>query len=288
MKKSPFVALILVVLGLTVLSCQKELSEENGLPDILASGSLRDTFGECFPDSVHGTFYNGVFAGSDTAYVEVKVNVSGAGSYNIISDLQNGLQFSDSGYFAATGINTVFLKAIGTANLPISTVFTISFDSSVCSFIVDVKDSTGTGLGGNPDTTGTGGSDTTVAGDWSFSDTLATYTGSFDSSSSIDVGGTKFLTLQGTTTYGDTAMALGIFFPTGSIVPGTYTTAAGSGFAFIDATQTIYQASLNQDFTIIVTGYTNNVITGTFSGNVVNEAGETSVLSGGTFSATVQ
>jgi hypothetical protein len=128
-------------------SCQKEISEENGNGLENAQGSLWDTLGNCLPDSVHGTFYNGITPGSDTCFVEIQVNVTQTGSYNISTDLQNGFQFVDSGFFNATGINIIRLKPIGTPIIPVTTVFSVSFDTSACSFVVDVKDSTGTGLG---------------------------------------------------------------------------------------------------------------------------------------------
>ena len=286
MKRVQVISFAVLILFFTAIGCQKEFSTENGIPDIQAAGSLRDTFGECFTDSVHGTFYNGVVAGSDTAYVEIKVNVTSAGSYNIQSDLQNGLQFSDSGYFASTGINTVLLKPADVANTPASTVFSISFDSSVCSFIVDVKDSTGTGLGGGQDTT----SPTTGDKAWGFSDTAGAYSGVIDTAISTIAGPFKLLTLDGDTDFGDSPFALSILFPGNQIKTGTYTTAAGSAFIFADNTTgtIIYQAGNTESFTIAVTDYSNNIITGTFAGNAVDSLGGVHVISSGTFSTPAQ
>jgi len=129
-------------------SCNKELSLENSVSVFTAEGSLWDSSDNCLPDSVFGTFYTGIQPGADTAYVEIQVNVSVPGSYHISTDLQNGFMFSDSGFFAATGINKVQLKPIGTPILEKPTVFTVSFDSTVCNFAVHVEDSTGKGLGG--------------------------------------------------------------------------------------------------------------------------------------------
>ena len=287
MKKIQFIGYVVLILLSAAIGCQKEFSTENGLPDVVATGSLRDTFDVCFADSVHGTFYNGVVAGPDTAYVEIKVNVTNSGSYKIESDLQIGLKFIDSGYFAATGINTVLLRPIGTANAPAPTIFTISFDSTVCSFIVDVQDSTGTGLGGT-DTSGTG--PVTDDGDWAFSDSAGSYIGFIDTSASETVGSAKFLTIAGTTEVGDTTFALGILFPAGNIAAGTYTTAGGSSFAFFDdaTSNIIYQAGKDESFTIKVTDYSNGIVTGTFSGDAVDESGGIHAISSGTFSAFAQ
>lgn len=136
------------------LSCEKEISLEKGTT-LKAEGSLLDTAGNCFPDSVRGTFYNGITPGSDTAYVEIKVNVTSTGSYKIESEIEDGFLFSDSGFFSNTGINTIRLKPIGTPIIQGSINFNINFDSTFCDFTVTVQDSTGTGLGGQ-DTTGTG------------------------------------------------------------------------------------------------------------------------------------
>src|SRR6476620_992204 len=101
------------------LSCQKEYSYEQKATIGEAKGSLKDSLGNCLPNSVHGTFYNGVNPGSDTAFVEIQVNVDSAGNYRIYTDLQNGFMFADSGFFNTTGIATVRLKPIGTPILNI-------------------------------------------------------------------------------------------------------------------------------------------------------------------------
>src|SRR5690242_9024782 len=96
-------------------SCQKDFSVEVG-NTLVGAGSLWDSVGNCLPDTVIGTFYNGVTPGSDTAYVEIQVNVTQTGSYNITTTLplQNGFEFADSGFFSNTGINIIRLKPIGT------------------------------------------------------------------------------------------------------------------------------------------------------------------------------
>ncbi len=76
------------ILFIITFSCQKELSIEIHI----AKGTLKDSSGICFPNTVHGTFYNGITPGADTAYVEVKVNVRTTGSYAVFTDLQNGFK----------------------------------------------------------------------------------------------------------------------------------------------------------------------------------------------------
>ncbi|HEX5152090.1 MAG TPA: hypothetical protein VFW07_11635 [Parafilimonas sp.] len=279
---------LVIICGIFFLfSCNKEFSVETGALT-QAHGSLWDSTGNCLPETVHGTFYNGIVAGSDTAYVAVDVNVTQTGTYNITSDMQNGFQFFDSGFFSQTGINTIHLKPLGAAILPTPTTFTISFDSTVCSFTVNVQDSTGTGLGG--DSTGGDPDSTFGSGDWQFSTDIG---GSFQGtvvyvSSSPDTlfgsGGTLFA-MSGFTASGDTAISIGILFPGNTIEPGTYHTAivgsdthsnAAFGFASITG-GTIYDGSQDQgapsDVAITVLSYDalTKTLTGTFSGPASNE-----------------
>src|SRR4030095_7454859 len=116
-------------------SCQKEMSEEHGLELQDAEGSLQDSLNNCLPSTVFGTFYNGITPGSDTCFVEIQVNVTAAGNYVISTDLQNGFEFLDSGFFNNTGLNTIRLRPIGTPIIPVATSFNVTFDSSVCSFV---------------------------------------------------------------------------------------------------------------------------------------------------------
>src|SRR6516225_10773844 len=107
-----FSYLCVACLVLVLFSCQKEYSVDT-YSGVNAQGSLWDSTGACLPETVHGTFYDGITPGADTAYVEVQVNVSQAGTYSITSDLQNGFQFFDSGFFSNTGLNVIHLKPIG-------------------------------------------------------------------------------------------------------------------------------------------------------------------------------
>lgn len=295
---------------ITILfSCNKEYSVETNL-QARAEGSLWDSTGSCLKDSVHGTFYNGVLAGSDTAYVEVQVNVTQTGVYSIASDMQNGFRFYDSGFFSTTGINTIHLKQQGTAILPASTTFAISFDSTTCGFTVNVQDSTGTGLGGQ-DTTGTGSTDSTFgSGNWQFStDAGGTFNGTFSyvvSAPDTIHGSGTLLGMSGYTASGDTALVLAIVFPGNTIEPGTYSTQiVGSGtystaaFAFAETTSgnTIYEASQDAssaaNLTITVANYNSGtyVITGTFSGTALDDTSSdpdaTIQIQNGSFTATV-
>lgn len=276
-----------------LFSCTKEYSYELNTSAI-AQGTLWDTSGACFPDTVYGTFYNGIAPGSDTAYVSIQVNVTGTGSYNITSDFQNGLQFADSGYFGTTGLTTIKLKPIGVAIIPVTSTFTINFDSTVCSFDVTVKDSTGTGLGGI-DTTGTGGDTVHIqSGQWQFTEGTSTFTGAFDSAARDNSSGTvTFVGMKGSTSTGDTTMSLEFSILGSDVQPGTYTMfnntiLFSAGDALNDFSYTANAFVTGTDFTVVVTSYDaiTKEIKGTFSGNVQNGSGVIVPLTNGSFDLT--
>lgn len=81
--------------------------------------------------------YSATTAVSPSNTVVVKVNVTTVGSYNIVTNVVNGLSFSASGVFTATGDVTVTLYAAGTPLAAGAT--TLKFDgASSCSFDVPV------------------------------------------------------------------------------------------------------------------------------------------------------
>lgn len=128
---------ILAFIIIISFSCQKEFSRENHI----AKGTLKDPSGTCFISTIHGAFYNGLTPNGNTAYVEVKVNVTATGSYSIFTDTQNGLRFADSGIFKNAGINIIKLKLTGTPVIHKPTYLVIRFDTSVCSLTINVLDS---------------------------------------------------------------------------------------------------------------------------------------------------
>ena len=118
MKNPLIVILIIIAIVSSVISCQKEFSiDDLDVLDQKASGTLTDSSGNCFSDSVHGNFFNGVVPTSDSDFVDLQVNVDTPGLYNIKTDLQNGFMFADSGYFTTVGVNKIALKPIGTPNI---------------------------------------------------------------------------------------------------------------------------------------------------------------------------
>lgn len=277
-------------------SCQKEYSNESGIAQV-AAGSLKDSTGNCLPDSVIGTYYDGITPGSDTAYVEVQVNVTKTGSYSIATDLQNGFLFSDSGYFTSTGINVIRLKPIGTPTFPKASVFTVSFDSSFCSFTVNVQDSTGTGIHSGGDTVGSGDPDA-GAGDWMFTSNGNTYKGSGLSTENLDTLGQHFLIVESDGFNVDTLLTIVLPVSSSNITTGSYNTSSTtvlSGLELDDLTSgdQLYKAdytTTNASLTIKILSYdaSAKLLVGSFSGTAIDKNGKVQTITNGSFSVVVQ
>lgn len=271
------VSLIAFLAICIAVSCSKEKSYETGSGGTPATGSVvKDSQNQCSSIALHGTYYSGITLHGDTNYVEVQVNITKIGSYKISTDSQNNMIFSDSGYFAATGVQTIKLKGSGKPILASIVDFTVSFDSSYCSFQVNVLD--GTGIS-NPDTS-VNGSDTA----WHFSDGSTTYHGFIDSlkiratqgtSNGVDTTFTAlFLTGYGSTST-DTAFQLAVVMPGNVVVPGTYTKSDGTllvlaytGGTTASNIYTIDSNSSSTDMTVVIESYdaTTKIVTGHFSG----------------------
>ncbi|MBA2561439.1 MAG: hypothetical protein H0V14_00740 [Chitinophagaceae bacterium] len=283
--------IIAFIFLMIAFSCQKELSLENHI----ATGTLKEASGICFPQILHGTFYNGVTPGEDTAYVEVKVNVFTAGSYSIFTDAQNGLMFADSGVFKTAGINIIKLKPGGTPIAPVATDFTIRFDTSVCSLTINVNDSTA--LNQNE------ASDTMPLSNWKFTDTKRgiTYKGIFENNYILTLGNLNVLVLstKNAQAPGDSTFMMNIGLPTGSITTGTYTTddpPTGIVFkTFNDACVNcagggLIPRSSGATVTIIITSYDpgTKIVEGHFSGSTLDLFNEIAEIKDGQFSAVVK
>jgi len=291
------ILLVVAAISLTVFlnSCSKEYSFEQATPAGNAVFSLKDSIGNCLPDTVHGTFYNGVTPGPDTAFVELQVNVDSVGNYKIYTDLQNGFMFADSGFFNTTGPTTVLLKPLGTPILQTVTTFKILSDTTFCNFTIYVQDSTGTGLGSNP-----GGPDSTNLSDtaWKFSVAAATFNGPVDTAFIYtDTSGAKFLTLYGyTPATGDTAFAVSIYLPNDTIEAGNYSTTNAAGVYFKDlqdtaATHYIYHAdptTTNAGINITLTYDSSaRIVEATFNGTAIDLTGNVITITNGRFKAKV-
>src|ERR1051326_6080256 len=123
------------VLFAIVLSCQKEKSFERGT-SVLSAGSLQSgTTGDCLGNIVTGAYKKDTALNS-TNYVDIKVDETNAGTYSISTDTINGFYFSGFGTFGATGVNTVRLLGSGTPAAGGTNIFTVTYDSTQCTFSV--------------------------------------------------------------------------------------------------------------------------------------------------------
>jgi len=274
-----------------VFSCTKEFSFENHS----AAGTLKDLSGSCFPQTLQGTFYNGVTPGSDTAYVTIKVNVTKIGTYSILTDMQNGFGFANSGTFTSLGINTIHLKPTGTPVNQGSTNFTIRFDTSVCSLTINVTDSSILHQNIPPVTQ--------PDYNWRFTDAKrnVTYKGLFENNYTLHFGLITVLVLstKDAQAPGDSTFTMNIAFPAGTIVPGTYSTddtptgivfrtfsdpcgnCAGGGLIPISSGATVIINVVDYD-------PLTRVIRGNFSGTTIDWLNELATIKNGVFTATVK
>lgn len=121
-------------------ACQKEFSIESGLPPGSATGSLKDTSGNCLPVAINGRYVKDSML-TDSNYIVVQVNFFTPGSYKISTDSSNGFAFSASGSTKDSGMQYIRLTGTGKPVVAQPTNFIVAFDSSVCVFSINVIDS---------------------------------------------------------------------------------------------------------------------------------------------------
>ena len=120
---------------LFLVACQKEHSFEKGALNPSAGSLQSGTTGDCL-GSIVGGIYKTDTVLNDSNYVDVKVDVTTGGDYRISTDTVNGFYFSSSGSFTATGENTVRLQGNGNPQSVGTNIFTVTYDSTVCTFSV--------------------------------------------------------------------------------------------------------------------------------------------------------
>ena len=100
------------------------------------AGSLGVTAGSCTPVTISGIFTQGItFDPSNT--VQVQATVTAPGTYTISTNTVNGVKFSKTGSFTATGIQNVVLTGTGTPLNSGMQNFTVTFGSSICNFSIN-------------------------------------------------------------------------------------------------------------------------------------------------------
>ncbi|MGC4101733.1 hypothetical protein [Ferruginibacter sp.] len=120
------------------ISCQKELKYDN---DGVSTGTFKkDAAGDCAPVTVNGVFKVDSTLNSNY-YVDVQVNVSYPGTFDIRTDTVNGFWFNKAGS-VVLGTNTIRLYASGKPVLSGTNTFTVKYGTgaggSTCTFDITV------------------------------------------------------------------------------------------------------------------------------------------------------
>ena len=137
--------LSLIVAAVFFNACQKELNFDAVPGDGKAVGTLKSSSGNCLPNLVLGNYIKDSILKS-TEVIEVAVDISVIGTYQIKSDTIDGFYFIGTGSVTTTGLSMIRLAAIGKPSSAGSKIFTITFGTSACKIIVFV------GLGTPPPT----------------------------------------------------------------------------------------------------------------------------------------
>ncbi len=124
-----------ILLLISFVSCQKELSTELGTTQGSATGTILDSLGNCQSAIIKGTYLLDSVL-TDSNYVLIKVNFTSAGRYKISTDTPNGMWFRDSGFVLTPGAAVVKLKGSGKPILPNTTNFVVTFNSTTCGFSI--------------------------------------------------------------------------------------------------------------------------------------------------------
>jgi hypothetical protein len=127
-------SIAIVLLSVSLLTCVKEYSYEGGPP---AEFTIEGAPSTCSPVSIFGYYVTGNALDS-TNYAAVTADVTLAGEYTISTNSADGISFSASGTFTATGAQIVYLKANGTPVTDGNFEIIIPGDKG-CSFILIVK-----------------------------------------------------------------------------------------------------------------------------------------------------
>lgn len=118
-----------------LITCQKEISFDSGAP---SEGSmLDDGSGNCLPKTVNGNYIAQASLTSSNT-MQVTVNVTAVGSYNIFSDTVNNYYFKATGVFSTLGSHSVTLKGSGKPLVAGVDNFLIQYDSTACSVPITV------------------------------------------------------------------------------------------------------------------------------------------------------
>ena|GEM_PF-2536585 len=287
---------LVVILAIFCFGCSAEMARDGSFnlspnQNQNASGTLKGTNNDCLPTAITGTFQTNA-AQNGSNYVVANVNVTVPGMYSISTDTQNGVKFSASGVFTATGIQQVKLIPSGTFTSAATTNYTLTYGSSSCPLAITVADGTGTGTPGTDP--GTGGNPGTGTGTGSWTITIDGKTYSGDGATLSDPHFMNLATLQ-FSNMSNVGVAFILKYGSGGLQPATYTTSDDqtSQFSVINmvtqkqdyqTTKTSIGALTNLNIQSISGG----VARMTISGKTIDMATNKAVAVSGTITASVQ
>lgn len=275
--------------AIIILSCRKEYSYEGGVSPF-AEGTLKDSSGSCWYNSVFGTFYKGIMPDADSDFIELGLIITKPGIYSISTDAHDGFYFADSGYLYNNGYTIIHLKPVGT---PVDTgiiSFNVRFANDVCDFSVHVADSIII-----PDTL----PDKPIYF-WQFTDSTNHLNFSGPSTGNFDITGlTGNLFLHGTETTdnSDTTLSIYLELPDTSltnIVPSDYITTSNNSFRLIKTVNgtisDIYRAdaTTSEKITVRLIDYSDRVLSGWFFGTARDANGNSVKIETGSFRSLIK
>lgn len=98
---------------------------------------LQGNGGSCMTANITGSFTEGV-ALTAANKIDIQVNVTKVGSWNVSTTTVDGFSFSGSGNFTAPGVQNITLIASGTPTAAGNQTFPVTAGSSTCSFVINV------------------------------------------------------------------------------------------------------------------------------------------------------
>jgi len=233
-----------------------------------ASFTLSGGPGNCTPATVNGIYTAGTALTASNNIV-VEVNVTVAGAYTISTNTVNGMQFTKTGVFSATGLQNVTLAATAGSNptAPGTSTLTPLAGSSSCTIDITV---------GAP-------SDRV----YSFKIGTTTYSGPC-SAFLVGIGGGETMNIYDPGN--SSALDMDLISPSGAITPGFYsgTSTAGKYTQFAYGLQfASFPGSglTNLSATITSLNTVTRVVQGTFTGTVSDLSLNIFTITNGTFKA---
>ncbi|MFC4232013.1 hypothetical protein ACFOW1_08930 [Parasediminibacterium paludis] len=124
-----------IIAAVVFMTCTKEYSYEGG---ISINAATYDISNICTNAVVNGNYF--VDEAVDSLHnIQLQVNVSKVGSYNISSANINGIQFTAIGTFSNVGLQTVILTALGTPINAGTFNYNIGNNNCIISILVKAK-----------------------------------------------------------------------------------------------------------------------------------------------------